>query len=621
MEQYDVAIIGGGSAGLSALKKLSDLNKKAILIEAGNKVGTKNVSGGILYSKKDPLGKIYNVDDVFGPDFESSAPTERLIKKYLLHATSKNKIFSMDLTPLHEYKTNFAYSVLLNRLNPWLAERASESAEKQGGGIITGVHVSDFDWIENKTIVRTNELQEFQVKSIIAADGINSEVAELTAARDKFKPQEVYFGVKVIIKLPENIIEERFQLDSSDGSAHLFAGDITLNHIGGGFLYTNRDTLSLGAVYHYDSLLSNPVTPVQLIDELIKNPLIGEYIKDEVQLRKENNDLSKEDQLKMQLSVSKLIKTYDDLRYKYFSKDNVSLVESGKFNKVEDIKLKIDSIKKDLIEKYGVQFVNNYVELEYSAKLIPDGKRCMMKKPYHKNILFIGDAAGRGLFIGPKIEGLNVGIDDAVRASIAISRSIENNNFDSEYMGSYYESLVKESPYTIEMNKIDEGYLSLFLNIVKNVKIDSVDPLFGFGLRLMKNNRLRKIAIQMANLLGYDKILPFIESEKTYVQVPIQLANRLGSIINSSYTPTIPTLSERIARLQYNDDSESHITVENKRSELMKKLILLCPTRCYSLEGEDVVLQHEGCVECGTCSIGTRWRHPKGEKGIMYRFG
>jgi electron transfer flavoprotein-quinone oxidoreductase len=621
LEQYDVAIIGGGSAGLSALKKLSDLNKKTILIEAGNRIGTKNVSGGILYSKRDPGGRIYNVEDVFGSDFESTAPIERLIKKYLLHATSKNKIFTMDLTALHEYKTNFAYSVLLNRLNPWLAERASESAEKQGGGIITGVHVSDIDWVENKTIVRTNELQEFQVKSIIAADGINSEVAELTAARDKFKPEEVYFGVKVIIKLPENIIEERFKIGSSEGSAHLFAGDITLNHIGGGFLYTNRDTLSLGAVYHYDSLLSNPVYPTQLIDELIKNPLISEYIKDEVQLRKENNDLSKEDQLKMQLSVSKLIKTYNELRYKYFSKDNVALVESGKFNNIEDIKFKIDSIRKDLIEKYGVQFVNNYVELEYSAKLIPDGKRCMMKKPYYKNILFIGDAAGRGLFIGPKIEGLNVGIDDAVRASIAISRSIENNNFDSDYMGSYYESLVNESPYTIEMNKIDEGYLSLFLNVAKNIKIDSVDPLFGFGLRLMKNNKLRKIAIQMANFLGYDKILPFIESEKTYVQVPMQLANRLGSIINSSYTPAISTLSDRIARLQYNDDSESHITVENKRSEFMKKLILLCPTRCYSLEGEDVVLQHEGCVECGTCSIGTRWRHPKGEKGIMYRYG
>jgi electron transfer flavoprotein-quinone oxidoreductase len=621
LEQFDVAIIGGGSAGLSALKELSDLNKSAILIEAGNRIGIKNVSGGILYSKHDPHGRIYNIEDVFGPDFATSAPIERLIKKYFLHSAFKNKIFTMDLTPLHEYKTNFGYSVLLNRLNPWLAERASESAEKQGGGIITGVHVSDIQWIDDKTIVRSDELEEFQVKSIIAADGINSELAEITGARDKFKPEDVYFGVKVIIKLPEDIIEERFHLNSSEGSAHLFAGDITLNHIGGGFLYTNRETLSLGAVYHYDSLLSSPITPAQLIDELIKNPLISEYIKDEVPLRKEKNDLSKEDQLKMQLSVSKLIKTYDELRYKYFSKNNVELVESGKFKNIEDIKSKIDSIKQDLIERYGIEFVNNYVELEYSAKLIPDGKRCMMKKPFYKNILFIGDAAGRGIFLGPKIEGLNVGIDDAVRASIAISRSIENNNFDSDYMGNYYESLVNKSPYTTEMIKIDEEYLTLFLNIVRDIPIDSVDPRFGFGLRLMKNKRLRGIALRLANLLGYAKVLPIIESEKTYVHIPILLANSLGSIVNSSYVPVIPTLSDRIAKLQYNDDSESHIIVENKRSELMRKLILLCPTNCYSLEGTDVVLQHEGCVECGTCSIGTRWRHPKGEKGIMYRYG
>jgi len=116
LEQFDVAIVGGGSAGLSALKKLSDLNKSAILIEAGDKIGTKNVSGGILYSKNDPPGRIFNVEDVFGEDFESSAPIERLIKKYYLHATSGNKIFTMDLTPLHEYKTNFGFSVLLNRL-------------------------------------------------------------------------------------------------------------------------------------------------------------------------------------------------------------------------------------------------------------------------------------------------------------------------------------------------------------------------------------------------------------------------------------------------------------------------------------------------------------------------
>ena len=41
MEKYDVAIIGGGSAGLAALKQLSTLGKQAVLLEAGKKVGVK----------------------------------------------------------------------------------------------------------------------------------------------------------------------------------------------------------------------------------------------------------------------------------------------------------------------------------------------------------------------------------------------------------------------------------------------------------------------------------------------------------------------------------------------------------------------------------------------------
>lgn len=137
MEQFDVVIIGGGSAGLAALKKVSDLGKQGILIESGPQIGTKNISGGILYSKK-AKEKIYNVEDIYGNDFTSSPAVERLITEYILHATSGNKIFSIDLTPTHEYQTNFGYSVLLNKLNSWFAERASETAEKQGGGIISG---------------------------------------------------------------------------------------------------------------------------------------------------------------------------------------------------------------------------------------------------------------------------------------------------------------------------------------------------------------------------------------------------------------------------------------------------------------------------------------------------
>jgi flavin-dependent dehydrogenase len=43
MENFDVTIVGGGSAGLAALKHLSSLGKQSILLEAGKEVGSKNV--------------------------------------------------------------------------------------------------------------------------------------------------------------------------------------------------------------------------------------------------------------------------------------------------------------------------------------------------------------------------------------------------------------------------------------------------------------------------------------------------------------------------------------------------------------------------------------------------
>ena len=46
MEKCDVTIIGGGSAGLAALKQLSSLGKQSILLESGKEIGSKNVSGG-----------------------------------------------------------------------------------------------------------------------------------------------------------------------------------------------------------------------------------------------------------------------------------------------------------------------------------------------------------------------------------------------------------------------------------------------------------------------------------------------------------------------------------------------------------------------------------------------
>jgi electron transfer flavoprotein-quinone oxidoreductase len=622
MERYDVAIIGGGSAGLAALKQLSNLNKQAILIEAGKKAGSKNLSGGILYSKKPKHGTTYNVEDVY-PEFLQDTPVERRITQYMLHATSRDKVFTMNLTAAHEYQANFGYSVLLNKLNGWFAKQASESAERQGGGIVSGVHVRSISWQDEKTVIETDELEPFEAKAVIAADGVNSEVAEITGARAKFTPEQLYQGVKVIVKLPEEIIEQRFGIGPDEGAAHLFAGDITLNHIGGGFLYTNLDTLSVGAVYHYDSLIDRPSEPYTLVNALLKNPLVAEFIKDQVAVKEEiDKNLPKEEQLRTRFAVSKLIKTWNELRDSYHSHAvRKKLVESGKYKSEEEIKARLDSVQNELTTKYDTKFVTDYVELEYGAKLVPDGKRCAMKKPYYKNILFVGDAAGRGIFIGPRIEGLNVGIDDAVRAANAVARAIDRNNFSNQYMGESYSQSIEESPYTRDMKEIDKDYLKIFLDAARDVPKDIIGQRYGMVFRLMSSGTLRGLAVGFANILGYDKLLPLVESEDTYVQVPIELAEKTGRQVQATYEPTIPTIAQRIARLKYDDDRVSHIKVLNPKSEFMKKMVTLCPTFCYSMEGGDVTLQHEACIECGTCAEETEWRHPRGEKGIIYQYG
>ena len=624
MEHYDVAIIGGGSAGLAALKRLSDLNKQAILIEAGKKVGSKNISGGILYSKKPKHGKTYNVEDIY-PGFLQDAPIERKITQYMLHATSNDKIFTMDLTAAHEYQANFGYSVLLNRLNRWFAKQAGESAERQGGGIVSGVHVRSLSWQDEKTvIIETDELEPFEAKAVIAADGVNSEVAEMTGARAKFTPEQLYQGVKVIVKLPEEIIEQRFGIGPDEGAAHLFAGDVTLNHIGGGFLYTNLDTLSVGAVYHYDSLMERPSEPYTLINTLLQNPLVTEFIKDQVAIKEEiDKNLPKEEQLRTRFAVSKLIKTWNELRDIYYSRDGrKKLVESGKYKSEEEIRARLDYVQNELATKYDTKFVTDYIELEYGAKLVPDGKRCAMKKPYYKNILFIGDAAGRGVFIGPRIEGLNVGIDDAVRAADAVARSIDRNDFSTHYMGEFYSQSIEDSPYTRDMKEIDKDYLKIFLDAARDVPKDIIGQRYGVVFKLMSSGTLRGLAVGFANILGYDRLLPLVESEDTYVQVPIELAEKMGRHVRATYEPTIPTIALRIAQLKYDDDRISHIKVLHPNSEFMKKIVTLCPTLCYSMErGGEVTLQHEACIECGTCAKETEWHHPRGEKGVIYQYG
>ena len=193
--------------------------------------------------------------------------------------------------------------------------------------------------------------------------------------------------------------------------------------------------------------------------------------------------------------------------------------------------------------------------------------------------MFIGDAAGRGIFVGTRIESLNVGIDDAVRAAEAVSNAIDKNSFHSNILGERYRRLVEESPYTKDMDEIDKNYLKAFLDCTKQVPNDIVDYRYRAVFKLMSNSTFRGISVGLVNKLGYRRLLPILESNKTYTEVPIKIAETKGKDVQKSYSIRIPAIAERIAKLNYNDDSLSHIKVLDSQSDFMKKMVTLCPTK------------------------------------------
>jgi electron transfer flavoprotein-quinone oxidoreductase len=73
--------------------------------------------------------------------------------------------------------------------------------------------------------------------------------------REYPKAKSVAVGVKEVIGLPSGAIEDRFGLESGEGAAELFFGSITHGMMGGGFCYTNKESLSLGMVIGVGGLM------------------------------------------------------------------------------------------------------------------------------------------------------------------------------------------------------------------------------------------------------------------------------------------------------------------------------------------------------------------------------
>jgi electron transfer flavoprotein-quinone oxidoreductase len=103
----------------------------------------------------------------------------------------------------------------------------------------------------------------------VAADGVLSFMAEKAGLREQLAAKDFAVSAKEVIELPPQAIEERFGVEEGEGATQLFFGSLTQGMFGGGFLYTNRESLSLGLVVAIHDLMERqpPMSPHDLLED------------------------------------------------------------------------------------------------------------------------------------------------------------------------------------------------------------------------------------------------------------------------------------------------------------------------------------------------------------------
>jgi electron transfer flavoprotein-quinone oxidoreductase len=280
-EHYEAVVVGAGPGGAAAAASLAAQGVETLVLERGVDAGSKNVSGGLIYAEESAP---YTIDDLF-PDFREAAG-ERPVDDYYIHNVAGEKVKTFDLSRIHEHDTEWCEAVLRRKMDSWLAERVHEKTRETGGGLLTDVRVNGLLRADGEIVgVTCDELDPIEADLIVAADGVNSELARDAGLMDWEDPEEWFQGVKAVVEMDPEDVNDRFGIDDDEGAAHLFSGDLFDGVRGGGFLYTNESSLSVGTVFHLDSLAEERAEPHELLDSLLTHPLLDQWLQGEYEER------------------------------------------------------------------------------------------------------------------------------------------------------------------------------------------------------------------------------------------------------------------------------------------------------------------------------------------------
>ena len=263
-EKFDVIIVGAGPGGCSAAYSLAKMGFSVLMVERGKYPGAKNVMGGRMYT--------YALNRLI-PDFWKEAPVERKVTREKLTLLSNKSSVTLDFHDEELLEPPNSFTILRARFDQWFANKAVEA----GATLVTNIRVDDLLWKDKKITGIVAGTDTIEADIVIAADGAVSLMVEKAGLKE-FETKEFAIGMKEIIELPEKVIDDRFNLASEEGAAQLFIGQCTRQIPGGAFVYTNRNSLSLGIVVYINQLIESKVEAYELMREFNSNPAIAKLI-------------------------------------------------------------------------------------------------------------------------------------------------------------------------------------------------------------------------------------------------------------------------------------------------------------------------------------------------------
>jgi electron transfer flavoprotein-quinone oxidoreductase len=262
-DKFTAIIVGAGPAGSTAAMTLAREGCDVLLIEKGPTPGAKNMFGGRMYC---------HVLNRLIPEFWEQAPVERAVVSENITFLNEGRSASLSCRNEDWAKPPFhSFTLLRAEFDAWLAEKAEEA----GAMLACNICVDDLLYDNGKVAgIRAGEDEMF-ADVVIAADGANSILAQKAGLAELFSASQVATGAKMVVELPPDTIDQRFQLSGNQGAAMLFVGDCTNGMQGGGFLYTNKSTVSLGLVINTACLQRSDRKMPDLVEDFRNGPHIA----------------------------------------------------------------------------------------------------------------------------------------------------------------------------------------------------------------------------------------------------------------------------------------------------------------------------------------------------------